>query len=127
MQTGELLARAIFAIRKGFVTFNIFITDLKLAKVISDTGLNPEELVLVKQDFEHAKKAEKIGNAIFDNTKAFHENLKCCQNHCQFTSQPKHFYIWLSKFTKQIKRTARHCPRQYFKSHNNRQRKSRKH
>jgi hypothetical protein len=63
-QTGELLARAVFAIRKGIVTFDSFITELKLAKLISETGLNPEELLLVKNAFEDAKAISALDEVI---------------------------------------------------------------
>jgi Papain fold toxin 2 len=78
-QTGELLARAVFAVRKGILSFEKFIDELKLTKVISDTGLSPEDLLIVKNAFEQARKAEKIGNAIFENTKEFHKNLQCVE------------------------------------------------
>ncbi|UUC47161.1 hypothetical protein [Flavobacterium cerinum] len=55
VQTGELLARAVFAIRKGIVTFDSFIAELRLAKVISDASLSPEDLVSIKEAFGKAK------------------------------------------------------------------------
>ncbi|MDQ1161410.1 hypothetical protein QE422_001778 [Chryseobacterium sp. SORGH_AS 447] len=33
---------------RGIVTFDSFVAELKLAKLVSDIGLNPEELVLFK-------------------------------------------------------------------------------
>jgi hypothetical protein len=39
-QTGELVARAVFAIRKGAVSLDTFIAELKAAKLIADTGLS---------------------------------------------------------------------------------------
>jgi hypothetical protein len=55
-QTGELVARAVFAIRKGAVSLDTFIAELKAAKLIADTGLTPEELLLVKDAFTRARK-----------------------------------------------------------------------
>jgi hypothetical protein len=62
-QTGELLARAVFAVRKGILSFEKFIDELKLAKVIGETGLNADELLLVKDAFNKAQllaKDEKL-------------------------------------------------------------------
>jgi hypothetical protein len=54
-QTGELVARAVFAIQKGAVSLDTFIAELKAAKLIADTGLTPEELLLVKDAFTRAQ------------------------------------------------------------------------
>jgi hypothetical protein len=54
-QTGELMLRAIFAIRKGAVSVDIFIAELKAAKLIADTGLTADELLLVKDTFTRAR------------------------------------------------------------------------
>lgn len=74
VQTGELLARAVFAIRKGIVTFDSFIAELKLAKLISETGLNPEDLVLVKNAFEKAKTLAKDDKLALELEKAVADN-----------------------------------------------------
>jgi hypothetical protein len=55
VQTGELVARAVFAIQKGAVSLDTFIAELKAAKLIADTGLTPEELLLVKDAFTRAQ------------------------------------------------------------------------
>lgn len=74
VQTGELLARAVFAVRKGIVTFDSFIAELKLAKLISETGLNPEDLVLVKNAFEKAKTLAKDDKLALELEKAVADN-----------------------------------------------------
>ena len=74
VQSGELLARAVFAIRKGIVTFDSFIAELKLAKVIKETGLNPEELLLLKNTFEKAKTLAKDEKLAAELEKAIAEN-----------------------------------------------------
>lgn len=73
-QTGELLARAVFAIRKGIVTFDSFVAELKLAKLISDTGLTPEQLLLVKNTFEKAKTLAKDDKLAIELEKAMADN-----------------------------------------------------
>ncbi|WP_374461385.1 hypothetical protein [Chryseobacterium taeanense] len=73
-QAGELLARAVFAIRKGIVTFDSFIAELKLAKVIKETRLNPEELLAVKNAFEEARTLAKDEKLIAELEKAIAEN-----------------------------------------------------
>lgn len=73
-QAGELLARAVFAIRKGIVTFDSFVAELKLAKVITETGLNPEELLAVKNAFEKAKTLAKDEKLVTEIEKAIAEN-----------------------------------------------------
>lgn len=73
-QAGELLARAVFAIRKGIVTFDSFIAELKLAKVIKETGLNPEELLAVKNAFEEARTLAKDEKLVAELEKAIAEN-----------------------------------------------------
>lgn len=73
-QAGELLARAVFAIRKGIVTFDSFIAELKLAKVIKETGLNPEELLAVKNAFEKARTLAKDEKLVAELEKAIAEN-----------------------------------------------------
>ncbi|WP_295213457.1 deaminase domain-containing protein [uncultured Chryseobacterium sp.] len=74
IETGELLTRAVFAIQKGIVTFDSFVTELKLAKLVSDAGLNPEELVLVKQTFEEARTLAKDDKLVAELEKAIAEN-----------------------------------------------------
>ena len=54
-QTGELVARAVFAIRKNLVSLDSFIAELRAAKLIADSGLTPEELLLVKDAFTRAR------------------------------------------------------------------------
>jgi hypothetical protein len=49
------VARAVFAIRKGAVSLDTFIAELKAAKLIADTGLTPEELLIVKDAFTRAR------------------------------------------------------------------------
>ncbi len=49
------MLRAVFAIRKGAVSLDTFIAELKAAKLIADTGLTPEELLLVKDAFTRAR------------------------------------------------------------------------
>ncbi|WP_241314379.1 peptidoglycan-binding domain-containing protein [Chryseobacterium arthrosphaerae] len=73
-KTGELLARAVFAIRKGIVTFDSFVAELKLAKLISETGLNPEELLLVKNAFEKARNLAKDDKLAIELEKAIADN-----------------------------------------------------
>lgn len=73
-KTGELLARAVFAIRKGIVTFDSFVAELKLAKLISETGLNPEELLLVKNAFEKARTLAKDEKLAIELEKALADN-----------------------------------------------------
>lgn len=73
-KTGELLARAVFAIRKGIVTFDSFVTELKLAKLINETGLNPEELLLVKNAFEKARNLAKDDKLAIELEKAIADN-----------------------------------------------------
>lgn len=73
-QAGELLARAVFAIRKGIVTFDSFIAELKLAKVIKETRLNPEELLAVKNAFEEARTLAKDEKLVAELEKAIAEN-----------------------------------------------------
>lgn len=63
-ETGELLARAIFAIRKGIVNIDGFIAELKIAKIVGETGLNKEELLIVKQAFEKAETLAKDQNVL---------------------------------------------------------------
>ncbi|MCW3072394.1 MAG: hypothetical protein JWO44_2284 [Bacteroidetes bacterium] len=72
-QTGELLARAVFAVRKGILSFEKFIDELKLAKVIGDTGLKPDELNLVKTAFEKAKLLAKDDKLAIEIDKAIAE------------------------------------------------------
>lgn len=74
IETGELLARAVFAIRKGIVTFDSFITELKLAKIVSETGLNPEELIAAKNVFEKAKTLAKDDKLAIELEKAMADN-----------------------------------------------------
>lgn len=74
LQSGELLARAVFAIRKGIVTFDRFIAELKLAKIISETALNPEELVAVKNAFEKARTLAKDDKLALELEKAIGDN-----------------------------------------------------
>jgi len=74
VQSGELLARAVFAIRKGIVTFDSFVTELKLAKIISETGLKPEELLAVKSAFEKARTLTKDEKLALKLEKAIAEN-----------------------------------------------------
>ncbi len=74
IETGELLTRAVFAIRKGIVTFDSFVAELKLAKLVNDAGLNPEELVLVKQTFEEARTLAKDGKLVAELEKAMADN-----------------------------------------------------
>ena len=49
------MARAVFAIRKNLVSLDSFIAELRAAKLIADTGLTPEELLLVKDAFTRAR------------------------------------------------------------------------
>ncbi len=74
VETGELLTRAVFAIRKGIVTFDSFVAELKLAKLVSDAGLNPEELVLVKQTLEEARRLAKDDKLVAELEKAIADN-----------------------------------------------------
>ncbi|PWN64203.1 peptidoglycan-binding domain-containing protein [Chryseobacterium viscerum] len=73
-KTGELLARAVFAIRKGFVTFDSFVAELKLAKLIEETGLTSQELLLVKSTFERAKTLAKDDKLFIELEKAIADN-----------------------------------------------------
>ncbi|UKB81155.1 peptidoglycan-binding domain-containing protein [Chryseobacterium sp. MEBOG07] len=73
-KTGELLARAVFAIRKGIVTFDSFIAELKLAKLINKTGLSLEELIMVKNAFEKAKTLAKDDKLVLELEKAIADN-----------------------------------------------------
>ncbi len=73
-KTGELLARAVFAIRKGIVTFDSFVAELKLAKLINKTGLSIEELIMVKNAFEKAKTLVKDDKLVFELEKALADN-----------------------------------------------------
>lgn len=69
-QTGELIARAIFAIRKGIVSFDSFIAELRTAKIIKETGLTIEEIKLCKQTFEKAKVLAKDDKLVAEMEKA---------------------------------------------------------
>lgn len=59
---------------KGIVTFDGFITDLKLAKVIKETGLDPEELLLLKKTFEEARTLAKDDKLAIELEKAIADN-----------------------------------------------------
>ncbi|MGZ4054943.1 MAG: eCIS core domain-containing protein [Bacteroidia bacterium] len=69
-QTGELLARAVFAVRKGILSIDSFIAELKAAKLIGDTGLNADELLLVKDAFAKAKTLAKDDHLVLEIDKA---------------------------------------------------------
>lgn len=59
---------------KGIFTFDGFITDLKLAKVIKETGLDPEELLLLKKTFEEARTLAKDDKLAIELEKAIADN-----------------------------------------------------
>ncbi|MGL4597458.1 MAG: hypothetical protein ACRCYO_08025 [Bacteroidia bacterium] len=72
-QTGELLARAIFAIRKGLVSVDSFIAELKAANIIGKTGLSADDAVLVKDAFNKARTFAKDEKLVADIEKAIKE------------------------------------------------------
>ncbi len=68
------MRRILFYRQKGIVTFDSFVAELKLTKLVSDAGLNPEELVLVKQTFEEARTLAKGGKLVAELEKAMADN-----------------------------------------------------
>lgn len=61
----KLIRLADLGIKRGITTFEGFLLELKLNKIIKEIEkLSPEELSLLKKTFEEARKAEKIRNVL---------------------------------------------------------------
>jgi hypothetical protein len=67
------MLRAVFAIRKGAVSLDTFIAELKAAKLIADTGLTPEELLIVKDTFTRASSLANDEKLVAEMEKAASE------------------------------------------------------
>ncbi len=71
LQTGELMTHLVFAVRKGILTFEGILLELKTARLIEDLGtLSKADITILEQTFAKAKTLAKNDNLAIELEKA---------------------------------------------------------